>query len=157
DPSTYHLAFPADVPDGVIDIVVKAYDDLPVETDSTTVTVTKGAPCASADACAKGQQCDSTGRCLWSPPTGQLGDACSYPQFCQSGICEGTADKQICTESCIVGVADSCPSGFDCIMTNGVDGICFPPDQSGGCCQAGRGGAAAQLGLSVIVLGLVVR
>ena len=157
DPSSYQIAFPAEVPDGVIDIVVKAYDDLPVETDSATVTVTKGAPCSSADTCAKGQQCDAMGRCFWQPPMGVLGDDCTYPQFCQSGLCEGTADKQICTESCIVGVADSCPTGFDCVMTNGVDGICFPPGASGGCCDAGRGGAAGSAGLSAIVVGLVVR
>ncbi len=157
DPASYQLAFPADVPDGVIDIVVKAYDDLPVETDSATVTVTKGVPCASASACAKGQQCDSTGRCFWAAPTGMLGDACDYPQFCVSGICDGTASKTICTQSCIVGASDSCPAGYDCLMTNGVDGVCFPPDSGGGCCDAGAGGALANGGLAAIVLGFVVR
>jgi hypothetical protein len=156
DPGTYQLAFPAGVPDGVIDVVVKAYDDVPVETDSATVTVTKGAPCTSAATCATGQQCDASGRCFWAPPTGMLGEACTYPQFCTSGLCDGPANDQICTQSCIVGAADGCPMGYDCLMTDGVNGICFPHGAGGGCCDAGTS-AAGPAALSALVAGLALR
>ena len=156
DPSSYQLAFPASVPDGVIDIQIKAYDDIPVETDAPIVTVTKGAPCTTADACAKGQKCDA-GKCYWDPPSGMLGDACTYPQFCTSGICSGTPDKQICTEACLVGASDTCEMGYDCIMTDGVNGVCFPSQPAGGCCSASGGAMWANAGLSAIALGLVVR
>lgn len=154
--STYPLMAPGGVPDGVIDIVVKAFDDLGVEGDSATVTVTKGAPCTTAASCAKGQQCDA-GKCFWTAATGMLGDACTYPQFCTSGLCEGTADQQICTQECIVGVADSCPAKYDCVMTSGANGVCFPSTSGGGCCSVG--GAApvwVHAGLGAIVLGLVL-
>src|SRR5262249_16379985 len=98
----------------------------------------------------------ATGRCFWMPATGMLGDKCTYPQFCVSGICQGTATDTICTQSCLVGASDSCPAGYDCVMTDGVDGICFPP-ASGGCCDAGPGGAVTHAGLAVIVGGLLVR
>ena len=61
---SYTLTAPTNVPDGVIDIVAKAYDDLESETDSATVTVTKGAPCADASTCATGQKCEA-GKCFW--------------------------------------------------------------------------------------------
>jgi MYXO-CTERM domain-containing protein len=155
--SAYPLSMPASVPDGVIDIVVKAYDDIGVETDSAKVTVTKGAPCATAASCAAGQKCDA-GKCYWDPPTGQLGDACTYSQFCVSDICQGTADKQICTESCITGVTGACPTGYDCIDTGGNSGICFPTPASAGCCSAaGHDSAWLHGGLSLAVLGLVLR
>jgi hypothetical protein len=142
DPSPYSLLAPAGVPDGVIDIVAKAYDDLELETDSQTVTVTKGAPCVDASTCATGQQC-ANGRCFWDPPVGMLGDPCTYPQYCTSGICSGTAKEQICTQSCIVGVMDACPTGFDCVMTNGTDGVCFFANAGGGGCCSASGGDGA--------------
>jgi len=71
--TTYPLVLPSGVPDSVIDIVVKAYDDIEAETISPTITVTKGAPCTTADTCAKGQKCDA-GKCFWDAPVGELGD-----------------------------------------------------------------------------------
>jgi hypothetical protein len=157
DPSAYSLVAPNGVPDGVIDIVVKAYDDLNLEADSSTITVMKGAPCADASACLTGQKCDA-GKCYWDPPVGQMGDKCTYPQYCMSGICQGTASEQICTTDCIVGVADSCPAMYDCIQTTGSMGVCFPASSGGGCCEASTGGAAfAHLGTGVLVLGIVLR
>jgi MYXO-CTERM domain-containing protein len=142
-----------------MDITVKAYDDIEVETDSTTVTVTKGAPCADASSCANGQKCDA-GKCFWDPATGELGDDCTYPQFCMSGMCEGTSDKQICTQGCVVGSTDACPAGFDCLQTNGNDGICFTKD-SGGCCSTGgstsSNGVYAQAGLALGIVAFAAR
>jgi MYXO-CTERM domain-containing protein len=157
NPSTYSIMLPAGVPDGVIDVTVKAYDDLGLMTPSQTVTVTKGAPCVDASKCAKGQKCEA-GKCFWDAPTGALGDTCEYPQFCTSGICTETSDGAFCSQDCIVGVADSCPSGFECVQTGGQNGQCLVASE-GGCCSIGNDSRAVwlHLGLSALVLGLVVR
>lgn len=151
--TAYTITLPGNVPDGVMDMVVKAYDDIEVETDSATVTVTKGAPCTDATTCAKGQQCDS-GKCFWDAPTGMLGDKCTYPEFCVSGLCEGTADLQVCTMPCVVGSTDACPMGFTCAQTSGNDGICFPQD-SGGCCSVGSSDSNAVYAHGLLALGIV--
>ena len=146
----YSLTMPATVPDGVIDIVVKAFDDINAETDTPMITVTKGAPCASADTCAKGQKCEA-GRCFWDEPTGVLGDACTYPQFCESGNCLAVDDGQYCSQDCVVGVTDSCPMGFVCAGEEGRAGFCVRDSGGGaGCCSVGDDGRSAAL-LSLFV------
>ncbi len=159
DPSTYGIQVPASLPNSIVDVQVRAHDDLGRFTDSAVVTVTKGAPCASADACAKGQKCEQ-GKCLWDPPTGELGDECGYPQFCVSGICRGTVDQQICTQDCIPDIEDACPSGYTCAPTEPGRGICFFPDD-GGCCSTShgrRGGVPwAPIAFAMLTLGLLVR
>jgi hypothetical protein len=157
--SAYTLATPGNVPNGVIDVVAKAYDDLEIVTSSAPVTVMKGAACQNAATdCAAGQKCDA-GKCFWDPPNGKLGDACTFNQFCTSGLCSGTADQQICTMTCITEVADSCPTGFECVSTGGNSGICFPPSAGGGCCSVGGGSDAGwvHFGLGAVVIGLVLR
>lgn len=152
-PSTqYMLQLPAAVPDSVIDLEVKAFDDIDAETDAK-VTVTKGAPCMTADTCAKGQKCEQ-GRCFWDPPAGQTGDACTYPQFCVSGNCLEASDGQYCTNTCVVGVTDSCPTGFDCLGETGQSGVCVHATDGGGCCSIGNDGRSAAL-LSLVV-GLMI-
>jgi hypothetical protein len=154
DPSNYSLTAPASVPDGIIDIQIKAYDDLGIEGDSATVTVEKGAPCTSADACATGQHC-STGRCAWDTPVGQIGEDCPYPQYCVSGVCSPTSHPY-CSQSCTVGTAQACPSGWECARITGTNGYCAPA--SGGCCSVhdGRGGWRQGL-FAALVLGAVLR
>lgn len=153
--TTYPLTLPDGVPDGIIDIVVKAYDDIDVHTDSPVITVTKGAPCTTADTCAKGQQCEA-GKCFWSPPTGQLGDDCSYPQFCESELCLDTTEGMYCSQSCVVGVADSCPADYTCEGTAGSTGSCVHVSTGGGCCSASDDSRTAAL-LSFGVLGMLFR
>ena len=137
-------------------IVVKAYDDLQIETDSATVTVTLGAPCADASVCAKGQQCQA-GKCFWPPPTGNLGDSCTFDQFCVSDKCIMTTDGSVCTQQCLLGVSDVCPTGFDCVMANDPNyGDCVKPAKAG-CCSANDEGALAHFGLTVGVLAFVMR
>jgi hypothetical protein len=152
-PSTYSILVPSALPSSIVDVKAVAVDDLGVSTDSATITVTKGAPCATASTCAKGQKCES-GKCFWDPAAGEIGASCAYPQFCKSGICTGTADQQICTQSCIPGSTDSCPAGFDCLMNGPNTGVCFF-SSSGGCCSVDRGGAwwlPVTLGLAVLGL-----
>jgi hypothetical protein len=157
DPSPYNIAVPTALPNSIVDIKAIAYDDLGTATESAVVTVTKGAPCTTATTCAKGQKCDA-GKCLWDPPSGEIGASCSYPQFCKTGLCTGTAEQQICTQSCIPGSTDSCPGGFDCVMDGPTTGVCFF-SASGGCCSVDRGGGAGWLpvGLGLAVLGLIAR
>ncbi|HWU86631.1 MAG TPA: hypothetical protein VN253_05130 [Kofleriaceae bacterium] len=158
NPAPYGIQVPAGVPNSVVDVKVRAYDDLENYTDSPVLTVTKGAACTSAATCVKGQKCEA-GKCFWDPPSGEIGDACTFPQFCLSGICTGTAEQQICTQDCIPGVADSCPSGFACAQTSPGKGICFFPPEDSGCCSTGgdRGVPWAQLVFAMLTLGLLVR
>ena len=144
---------PAGLPDGVIDVEVRAYNDLQSAVGTRTITVTKGAPCTSADACAEGQRCDA-GRCLWDPAVGELGDSCDYAQYCTSGICEDGA----CAEPCVAAGDGGCPAGFACVAEDGTtDGRCLAA--SGGCCSAtdgSPGGLLAQVGLAGLVLGVTL-
>lgn len=160
--TSYLIPVPAEVPDGILEIDVRGCNDLDAcATDRTTVT--KGAPCASADTCAAGQRCDA-GRCLWDPPAGNLGDACTYPQFCVSGVCADIGGGELaCTEECFGGPNDRCPDGYACSGTTGQLGVCAPPPVETGCClnDAGRahGGRslAVNLGLGALVGLLALR
>ncbi len=157
NPSDYSLVFPGGVPDGVIDIVVKASDDLGISTTANTLTVTKGAPCTSATSCAAGQKCEA-GKCFWDPPVGVLGEACDYAQYCETELCLETSDGgKFCSQDCVVGAADACPADFECTPA-GNSGACIPVSGGGGCCSAGGGsGAWLHFGLSVGILGFVMR
>lgn len=159
NPSAYAIPVPSDVPNSIIDVKAVAHDDLGVSTESAVVTVTKGAPCASAATCLKGQKCEA-GKCFWDPPAGEVGDSCTYPQFCKTGVCTGTTEQQICTQKCIPGVADSCPagSGLECLEQTPNEGICFY-GTVGGCCSVadGRGMWWANLALAALVLGFITR
>lgn len=156
DPSPYAFQLPSRVPDGIYDIEVRSYDDVGAM-GTASIRATKGAPCTSADTCLTGQRCDA-GRCLWDPPTGQFGESCTYNEFCASNLCTGTSDSQICTQPCIPGVADSCPPDTDttCVATSPGAGVCFPAEDSGGCCRVGASTestrSVAPLALGVIVL-----
>jgi hypothetical protein len=157
DPSDYALPIPADVPNSIIDIVVKISDDLDISTTLPTVTVTKGAACATAATCAAGQKCEA-GKCFWDPPVGVLGDSCEYAQYCESGLCLETSDGKLCSQDCIVGASDGCPMDYEC-LPSGSSGACVPAGDGGGCCSVG--GSSTQVwfhfGISGLILGFVVR
>jgi hypothetical protein len=160
NPSTYAMTAPMNVPDGNIDLVVKAYDDLDIETDSATVSLVKGAPCATAASCLTGQKCDA-GKCFWDPPTGQLGDVCTYNEFCVTGQCQNSDEGQFCTQNCVVGSMDGCPAMFECVATSDTGGVCLPQSAgSSGCCSIGREGPRAlwgYLGLGLFVVAMMLR
>ncbi|MCW5801606.1 MAG: hypothetical protein KIT31_04410 [Deltaproteobacteria bacterium] len=150
--TTYPVVFPANVPDGVIDIDVVVKDDIEATTRVPTIRVTKGAPCTTADACAAGQRCDGEGRCLWDPPAGEFGDACTFEQFCKSGTCSGTADEHICTQPCQVAGTGTCPESYECLENGPGVGICWPETLDPGCCSANRN-VATHATLASLVFG----
>jgi hypothetical protein len=157
NPDTYAIKVPDNLPDSIVDVKAVAYDDLGVSGESAVTTFTKGAPCANASTCSKGQKCEA-GKCFWDPPSGEIGASCSYNEFCKSALCTGTADQKICTQSCIPGVSDSCPMGLDCIMNGDTTGVCFFSSTGGGCCSVDRGGVWwLHIGLAAVVLALVTR
>lgn len=156
-PSDYAFPVSSTIPDGVIDIVVKGYDDLGTTTATDPVTVTKGAPCTTADSCLPDQTC-TAGRCAWPAPTGELGAACTYDQFCTTWQCAETTEGKRCSQPCSIDEPTSCPTGFDC-LGDAQSGICWPAD-SGGCCSVAAGpsrGAWAHVGTAALVLGLLMR
>ncbi|MEO8702326.1 MAG: MYXO-CTERM sorting domain-containing protein [Kofleriaceae bacterium] len=154
NPSPYTFQLPAEMPGGVMDIKIRAYDDLGNFTESPITTATKGAPCATADNCAEGQKCEA-GKCFWDQPVGVAGQECTFDQFCVSNVCAGEEGSQICTTTCIPGVADSCESGFECVGTGNL-GFCLLPEE-GGCCSTSNDSAPwAPLLLGASILGFVV-
>lgn len=155
----YTLQVPADVPGpSKYDVFVRACDDIGNCTDSNVVPSYKGdaAGCTSEGDCADEQSCDN-GYCRWPAASGQLGDECTYPQFCASNVCTGTEDLTICTRSCTT-LADDCPMGLVCIANGGTDGVCFVEDM-GGCCSVGGGGQRpeAYVGFSVVLFAVITR
>ncbi len=160
NPSNYTITAPSNVPDGVIDVQLKAYDDLDNLTASPIVTVQKGAACASAATCLTGQKCE-TGKCFWDAPTGLLGDTCTYNEYCTTGLCQQSDIGQYCTQACVVGSTDGCPATFDCVATSETGGVCLPQSTGGGgCCSVGHDGSHlpyAPIGLGVVALGFVLR
>jgi len=156
----FTLQAPNNVPDGVIDVEVRAYDDLDAM-GSTKITVTKGAPCTSADTCLTGQKCDA-GKCFWDPPSAELGDTCTFDQQCKSGTCQGNGSDMVCTQSCFVAVDGECPTGFTCQSDGSTTGFCYADTGGGGggCCSVGNDGATAalaNLALAGMVFGFAFR
>ncbi len=150
----YLVAIPAGVPDGIMELDVRACNDLDV-CATQRVTVTRGLPCASAEACAVGQRCDA-GRCFWDPPTGVIGDACTYAQACVSEVCADIGSGDLaCTENCFGGPNDQCPVGFECSGATGQQGVCAPPPEPGGCCAVtGAGGSGDGAGTTAVAVNL---
>jgi len=158
NPGSYTLTMPSTVPKSIFDIVVRAYDDVGVFTDSPVVTVTNGEPCTSAAGCAQYQKCEE-GKCFWDPPTGETGDHCDYAQFCTSNNCIETSDGKYCTESCDLDAgAAECPNGLTCVESSPGNGLCLP-EGDGGCCSIGgdRQNPAPFAGLALLVAACIMR
>jgi hypothetical protein len=120
------------LPDGYIDVQIKAFDDIGTE-GSQTITVLKGAPCTSKDTCFEHQEC-TDGRCVYPPAAGKLGDECLFDQYCVEGRCVEHDGQRLCSTSCNPAVSGSCPEGFECV----AEGGCFP-ESTGGCCSVAGG------------------
>jgi hypothetical protein len=151
----YTFATPVTVPDGVIDVEVRAYNDLELA-GAATISVVKGAPCADASSCHDGQACVE-GRCKYPLPTTEQGEACSRDADCASFVCASHGEHALCSRFCIVGIDGACGDGYACIEHGEDDGVCWPSSllDTGGCCSASGGpaGPAALGGVLVVVLG----
>jgi len=157
NPGSYLFMVPGALPDSIVDIQIRLYDDLGNMTESPTVTVVKGSACADASTCANGQRCEE-GRCFWDPPTGEVGDDCTFAEFCLSGQCSNSTiagDTAICTTSCITGLADACPDGLECVDV-GNGGVCFVPTE-GGCCSTSSSHPWGPFALGGLLLGYLLR
>lgn len=149
--SDYTLTIPTEVPDSVIDMMVRATDDLGVSTDSAIRTVTRVAACTAASDCLADQSC-TEGKCAYPAPPGVLGASCPYAQYCQSWDCIDTDQGKRCASECQVDEPASCPASFSCADTGGGKGYCVEV-ASGGCCSVqGRGQPWSAVILSVMTI-----
>jgi MYXO-CTERM domain-containing protein len=164
NPSSYTFEAPSSLPMGAYDVVVQACDDVGICAGSAPVTVTYGASCTSDATCAEGQHCNTTsadnglappGGCYWDAPIGELGQSCTYPQFCKTGLCDGTEHDRICTEACTLS-SNTCPGDLQCLPNGGSEsttGICFKQTRTG--CSTRSSDATWALGsLSALALAL---
>ena len=149
----YAITLPTRLPDGILDIVIRADDDLGVSTDSAVVEVEKGSPCTTANDCLPDQTCDA-GKCDYPPPTLALGSACSYDQQCTTWECGDFSDGSACTTDCEVDEPTSCPATYTCFDAGDGHGRCAIGG-GGGCCDA-SGGSPTSLATAAI-LALVLR
>ncbi|HET6613719.1 MAG TPA: hypothetical protein VFG83_17085 [Kofleriaceae bacterium] len=149
----YYMRAP-DYPDGVLDLEIRAYNDLEVS-GSATVQVQKGEPCQNADQCLEGMICDGGG-CTYPPPTQELGDTCEIDRDCKTLLCAHAGEESHCTQDCIPGVVTSCPDNYECRAV-GSGGVCWPAAEKGGddggCAIGGGAGLpAAWLGMGLVAL-----
>lgn len=121
------------LPDGYIDIEVKAYNGLGSEAVAS-VRVLKGSPCSDKSSCFEFQECNA-GRCEYPAPTSQLGDSCDIDFQCAEGVCGEVGGSKTCTNTCNASVGNSCGDGFECRESNGGGFVCWPKGESGGCCS----------------------
>ncbi len=162
--STYQIQLPGKLPDSAIDIVAKVYDDLGLEGETTPVSVIKNKKCTDDASCVlDGMTCEaSTGKCSWPQPTGEIGESCTYNEFCLSTLCVKSSDGEVCSTTCHPGIADECADGFSCAPTSDPSkGYCLAAtDDSGGCCSVGEQSNNAVFvygGLGAAILGFVMR
>lgn len=143
----YAFNVPADFPDGVHRIEVRAWDLYDAKTVES-VEVQRGEKCDD-DSCGDGLACVD-GRCVPGPgTTGGLGEVCGSHEECMSGLCGDIEGEKYCVEQCKPGDG-GCPNGFGC-MNAGDFGVCWPGyEEDTGGCQAG-GGAQP---LAPVALGL---
>ncbi len=146
---------PRTLPDGILDIEVRAYDDLGSR-GSNTLTATKNIPCTDASTCAANQTCE-TGRCRYPTPAGQLGDTCTTNDDCADHMCVTSGGDSICSKICVVGQTDICGS-LACLASSDGYGLCSSAaaEQSGGCCDAGSSPNGTVVVLSTTLLGYLL-
>jgi MYXO-CTERM domain-containing protein len=92
--------------------------------------------CGTDSDCAATERCNTSTRDCEPRPTdrGDLGDACTSPDECNSGVCAAAPTGGICSQSCNWLEPTSCPSGYYC--DGDATGTCGE-----GLCLAGTAGA----------------
>ncbi len=95
--------------------------------------------CSDADPCLEGFDCVDIGDAsVCAPARGVVGDSCTVPEDCISGVCTGAG---ICTRLC--GPDTACAGAFECVRTSdGARAVCVAPSppgrEDGGGCSVGR-------------------
>lgn len=151
----YTISVPPGLPDSIYDLQFRACDDLDNCTDSAILTVTKGPAggCTSTEACDTAQECID-GRCTFLPPHAEVGEECEVDEQCLSGVCRGSDTTKICTQQCNTE-DDQCPDDLACQLpaneTDPENGVCFFPEDGGGCCSTSD---APPWGAFALALGL---
>ena len=135
------------LPDGYIDVEIRAFNDVNEEAGRATATVLKGEPCTSADQCFELMACED-GRCAYPAPAGAPGDRCDYDQYCVEGSCAELGGERRCALGCDPEEPRSCSFAFDCRPP----GVCWPAEGPGGCASAGGGRGGGHFPL--VALGL---
>ncbi|MEZ4363770.1 MAG: hypothetical protein R3B48_26565 [Kofleriaceae bacterium] len=150
----FHILAP-EVSDGILDLEVRAYNDLgAMSVDRRTLL--KGTPCETSASCAAPERCQE-GRCMYPTPVGLPGQTCTADSDCASWECQSYAGQQRCSQVCLVGANRSeCAADSTCVATepDGV-GMCWPTEElpAAGCCDAG-GRPPSALALLLVALGL---
>ncbi|MFT3697275.1 MAG: hypothetical protein QM831_29295 [Kofleriaceae bacterium] len=145
----YALTIPETVPNSIVDVMVRATDDLGISTDSDVVTATRGSACTDVSQCLADQSC-TDGKCAYPAPVGELGAECPYAQYCMSWECVDTDVGKRCVEDCEVDEPSSCPANFTCQDIGGGKGLCV--EVSAGCCSVGGGSPLTSAGLTLLVM-----
>lgn len=154
-PTDYNLQAPT-LPDGIIDVEIRAYNEIGSEAIEK-ITVTKGAPCTSADSCFDFQECNE-GRCEYGTAVAELGDGCDVDQQCLEGACAEVGGDRACATSCNPNVTGACLEGFSCESASTGGAVCWPTSDTGGCCSVAgsKRDPLPWFGLGMFFLGLVV-
>ncbi len=151
----YQIEMPS-LPDGYLDIEVHSFNDLNVESVAER-TVLKGEACANKDACFAFQSCED-GRCVYAVASRGLGEGCNVSEECAEGVCSDVSGDKRCSVSCNPNVLkDACIGGLDCVSDVEGQFVCFPKEQTGGCCSiAGtQRDPLPWLGIGLFLMGLV--
>lgn len=155
-PNAYNIQAP-NLPDGVIDLELRVYNEIGSETVQT-ITVTKGAPCSNADSCFDFQECNE-GRCEYGEAVAEIGDECEVTPQCAEGVCAEVGGDKACATSCTLGVSGACVEGFECEQSNGAGPVCWPDSSdTGGCCSVAgsKKDPLPWLGLTMFFFGIVI-
>ncbi len=149
--SPYWFDTPANLPDGIIDVEIRATNDIGSETIAM-VTVQKGAPCTSEATCLPGQSCED-GRCRFPPADGVLGESCASGAECVSGLCPTVEGGQgVCSETCFLTTTEeTCPNGFVCTEVSPASGVCWPKESDTGSCGCQSTGSGAPAGVLLLL------
>ncbi len=152
---TYDTTAPT-LPDGYLDIEIKAYNGLGSEAISS-VRVLKGSPCTDASSCFDFQTCNA-GRCEFPAAASMLGDSCDIDFQCAEGVCGQVGSSKACTNTCNPTVGGACPDGFDCTAGSSGGFVCWPKSDSGGCCSVAgsKRDPLPWFGIGIFFVGILV-
>ena len=145
------ISTPTTIPDGLVEIEARAYDNRG-DVTSKTISVTLDSTCDGPQDCDNFTVCAPSGLC--ESLDSELGATCEGGPECASGQCATLGDEQRCSSECTPADATSCPEGFSCLDTGPEAGLCWPKTESGGCSTGGRTGGLGSILMLLALFGL---